>query len=102
MNECADASYKQADAKLNVVYKQITARLKHDPAKTKLLVNAETAWVAFRDAECKFAASASAGGSIYPMVVSGCLERLTIARTKDLTAYSKCSEYDSSCPVPAQ
>ena len=50
-------AYKKADAELNVLYRQITARLKDDKATTELLVAAQRAWVAFRDAECAFSAS---------------------------------------------
>jgi uncharacterized protein YecT (DUF1311 family) len=99
MDECADISYKKADATLNADYRTILGKLKSDPAKTKLLASAETAWIVFRDAECKFSASATAGASIYPMMVTGCLERLTLARVKDLKTYLSCSEYDMSCPV---
>ena len=102
MDQCASQSYHTAQTQLAVVYGQIAKRLKNDPGKTKLFVTAETAWANFRDAECKFASSASAGGSSYPMVVNSCLQRLTAARVKDLKAYATCAEYDSSCPVPAQ
>ena len=100
MEECAGLALQKADGQLNAVYKQIVNRLKNDKPATALLVAAETAWIHFRDAECAFSSSASAGGTIYPMVVDGCLERLTLVRVKELTAYTKCSEYDSSCPVP--
>ena len=54
LNECYGNAYKKADAELNVLCRQITARLKDDKATTKLLVAAQRAWVAFRDAECAF------------------------------------------------
>ena len=100
LNRCANAAYEKADAALNGVYKEITRRLKSDAAKTGLLVNAQKAWLAFRDAECTFANSANAGGTIYPMVYSECLERLTKARTAELRAYLKCGEGDFGCPAP--
>jgi uncharacterized protein YecT (DUF1311 family) len=98
LNQCADAAYKKADEALNGVYRELTRRLKDDPPTTKLLVAAQKTWLAFRDAECTFANAANAGGSIYPMVYAGCLERLT----KDLGAYLKCGEGDVGCPVPRQ
>jgi uncharacterized protein YecT (DUF1311 family) len=100
LNHCADAAYQRADAALNVAYKEITRRLKGDAAAMQLLVAAQKAWIGFRDAECGFANSANAGGSIYPMVYAQCLERLTKARTSDLRAYLKCGEGDLGCPVP--
>lgn len=101
MNECADQSLRESDAELNSVYKQVEQRLKDNPDTIKLLVSAQRSWVAFRDAECTFSSSRVAGGSVYPMVYSTCLDRLTQSRTKELKAYLKCEEGDMSCPVPA-
>ena len=53
LNECYGNAYKRADAELNVLYRQITARLKDDKATTKLLVAAQRAWVA----ECDISTS---------------------------------------------
>lgn len=101
LNRCADQNYKAVDARLNATYRQITARLKDDPEKTKLLVSAQKAWIAFRDAECRFAASGVEGGSIHPMTVSDCLASLTGNRIEALKGYLSCEEGDLSCPVPA-
>ncbi|ROM69844.1 urease-associated protein, partial [Pseudomonas brassicacearum] len=57
MNQCAGQAFKAADKELNTIYQQITGRLKDNPDGKKLLVNAQRAWVSFRDAECKFSAS---------------------------------------------
>ena len=102
LDVCADAAFKKADAGLNGAYKDILKRLKDDSAKTKLLVTAQKAWLSFRDAECAFSAAGVTGGSIYPMVVSLCLERVTKERTEDLSVYLKCEEGDTECPVPAE
>lgn len=101
LNACADAGYRTADSALNVAYKEIIRRLKGDAETTKLLVAAQKAWIGYRDAECAFSSSANAGGSIYPMTLSLCLEALTKERTRALGAYLKCGEGDMSCPVPA-
>jgi uncharacterized protein YecT (DUF1311 family) len=53
---CADASYQKADAALNRSYKEILHRLKDDSATTKLLVEAQKAWIAYRDANALFQA----------------------------------------------
>jgi uncharacterized protein YecT (DUF1311 family) len=102
LNACADAAYQKADAALNRAYKEILRRLSHDAATTKLLVTAQKAWIAYRDAECAFSSSANSGGSIYPMAVSICLEAVAKERTKQLDALLKCGEGDMGCPVPAQ
>jgi uncharacterized protein YecT (DUF1311 family) len=98
---CADAADKKADAALNAAYKEIIRRLKGDAAATKLLIAAQKAWIAYRDAECDFSSSAIAGGSIYPMVYSLCLEAATEERTKELGVFLKCGDGDTGCPVPA-
>jgi len=102
MNECANTAYQKSDAQLNALYKQIRQRLKGDGDATKLFVAAQRAWVSFRDAECKFSTSAVSGGSIYPTVYAGCLDRLTKARVDAFKTYLACQEGDLSCPVPPQ
>lgn len=102
MNTCADAAYRKTDAELNAIYRQITLRLKGDEKTAKLLVAAQKAWLSFRDAECTFATSASANGSVYPMLVTQCRDGLTSRRIDDLKGYLKCAEGDLGCPVPPQ
>jgi len=77
MTICAVGEYNKADAELNASYKQIMTRLKDDPETAKLLVAAEKAWMAFRDAECTFANAGTDGGSIHPMLVAECREAIT-------------------------
>jgi uncharacterized protein YecT (DUF1311 family) len=98
---CADANFQKADAALNASYKEIVHRLKDAAPTTKLLVTAQKAWLAYRDAECAFSSSANSGGSIYPMVFSICLEEVTQQRTKELGVFLKCGDGDTGCPVPA-
>jgi len=101
INDCAGRAYQQADDELNALYQEIKQRLGADAETAKLLVAAQRAWVPFRDAECAFAASGVSGGTIYPTILAGCLERLTRARIADFKAYLACEEGDLSCPVPA-
>ena len=54
LDDCFGKSYKASDAQLNALHKQIEGRLKDDVATTRLLVTAQKAWLAFRDAECDF------------------------------------------------
>jgi uncharacterized protein YecT (DUF1311 family) len=102
MNICANEDYKAADAKLNKTYSEIMKRLSDDADGRKLLQAAQRAWIAFRDAECNFSTADSQGGSIHPMLESGCLQGLTEARTEQLGSYLNCEEGDMSCPVPAE
>ncbi|MGO4127068.1 lysozyme inhibitor LprI family protein [Inquilinus sp. YAF38] len=101
LNECYGKAFKASDAELNKLYKEITARLKDDADKTRLLVATQRAWVAFRDAECSFQESAVAGGTAAPMIHAMCLDGQTKSRIEDFKAYLNCEEGDMSCPVPA-
>jgi uncharacterized protein YecT (DUF1311 family) len=100
MNQCAAQQNAAADKELNALYQQITSRFKGNPDNKKLLVGAQRAWVAFRDAECKFSASGVEGGSVYPLIYSNCTTELTKARIQTFKNYLKCQEGDMSCPVP--
>lgn len=102
VNICAHEDYKTADAKLNETYGEIMKRLSDDPDGRKLLQAAQRAWIAFRDAECDFSTAGSQSGSIYPTLMSGCLQSLTEARTEQLGGYLECDEGDMSCPVPTE
>jgi uncharacterized protein YecT (DUF1311 family) len=98
LDVCANQAFERADRALNDAYKEILRRIGDEHAK-QLLVATERAWLAFRDAECKFAVSSTEKGSIYPMEYSLCLEDQTKTRTKELKAYLHCEQGDLSCPV---
>ena len=100
MNQCAAQQNAAADKELNALYQQITSRFKSNPDSKKQLVGAQRAWVAFRDAECKFSASGVEGGSVYPLIYSNCTTELTKARVQTFKNYLKCQEGDMSCTVP--
>ncbi|WP_433736271.1 lysozyme inhibitor LprI family protein [Pseudomonas putida] len=100
MNQCAAQQHAAADKELNVLYQQITSRLKGNPDGKKSLVNAQRAWLAFRDAECEFSASGVGGGSVYPLIYGNCVTELTQSRVETFKTYLKCQEGDLGCPVP--
>ncbi|GAB5375166.1 MAG: hypothetical protein AcusKO_16280 [Acuticoccus sp.] len=102
LNECAGEALSAADATLNERYQAVIGRLSDDADKTELLRKAQRAWIAFRDAECTFAASGVAGGSIYPLVDAECRTALTKARAETLDGFLHCEEGDTTCPVPPQ
>lgn len=100
MTACAAQAYQASDAELNRLFHEIRQRLGDDAETRMLLRDAGRAWIAFRDAECAFAASAVAGGSAYPMVHDLCLDDLTQSRIAEFRQYLDCEEGDMSCPVP--
>ena len=117
MNICAGLDAQKADQQLNQVYKQLKARITDPQSIKELIIavfscmrgnrilerltvqdcntphscnyryNAETAWIKFRDNDCKFAAGIYRGGSIAPMMYSLCVEKLTKQRTEQLKGY---------------
>ncbi|HET7409058.1 MAG TPA: lysozyme inhibitor LprI family protein [Paracoccaceae bacterium] len=87
MNECAHLDYLAADEMLNAEYKRARAALGESGATA--LRDAQRAWIVFRDKACEVEGAQFAGGSIRPMVVAGCLARLTRRRTEDLRLLSQ-------------
>src|SRR5919108_3154933 len=94
MNQCAGTKRVAAEKRLNEVYSQYRRRLAL--AQKKKLTDAQEAWLAFRASWCTFVASGVEGGSVQPLVVSGCLRELTEERIKQLEKVSSCKEGDAS------
>ncbi|WP_343314227.1 lysozyme inhibitor LprI family protein [Brucella sp. BE17] len=101
MNQCANENFIKSDEQLNSHYREIEKRLSDNDDAKKLLVASQRAWIKFRDAECDFAASGTAGGSVQPMILAMCKDSLTTDRNKQFSEYLKCEEGDLSCPVPS-
>jgi uncharacterized protein YecT (DUF1311 family) len=84
MSECQGREYKKADAALNAVYRQLTAKVQGEAGESAALKAAQQAWIKFRDADCDFESYQNKGGTIYPLVRNGCLTALTQERTRHL------------------
>ncbi|MDK4702884.1 lysozyme inhibitor LprI family protein [Rhizobium sp. CNPSo 4062] len=92
MNVCAVLEFGEADKALNAQYKKtraamvaIDADLDNDmKGAEKALIKAQRAWVDYRDGECETQGFQARGGSMEPMLVSGCKADLTKKRTKEL------------------
>jgi uncharacterized protein YecT (DUF1311 family) len=95
MNVCADQDYKAADKALNAAYKQVMAHMiKVDSdmgainpgyvGAVNALKTAQRAWIGYRDGQCELSGFSARGGSMEPMLVSGCLAELTKKRTAEL------------------
>ncbi|WP_455270605.1 lysozyme inhibitor LprI family protein [Rhizobium herbae] len=95
MNFCANKDYEAADTELNAVYKK-TMTVMRDTDKelgeidanyvgaVDALKKAQRAWIDYRDGQCELAGFEARGGSMEPMLVSGCLADLTKKRTEEL------------------
>lgn len=101
LNDQACAAYKQADAKLNAVYKQLLAKYKSDTTSIASLRTAQRAWVTFRDAHLDSLYpekdKQTAYGSIYPTCACGVLADLTEARVAQLQVWLKGGEEGDTC-----
>lgn len=92
MTECAGRDYEAADAELNVQYKatrKVLAERDKDitdgsESAAESLLTAQRAWIAYRDAQCETTGLQAQGGTMQPMLISGCLADLTTKRTEEL------------------
>ena len=95
MNYCADVSFKAADKELNITYQGLRRSLKQDQKKhldnkvnrEQQLIDAQLAWISYRDLDCKFNADLFKGGSIASLIYSGCQKTHTQQRTIILRKY---------------
>lgn len=89
MNDCAVWQYRQADQKLNQVYQQLRPQL--SGSRQELLIDAQLAWIAFKDKKCEFERNSIRGGlgSMGPVITYGCLQNITEERSADLESYSR-------------
>jgi uncharacterized protein YecT (DUF1311 family) len=85
MNQQAAKSADAADKELNAVYKKVTANL--DDEGKALLKTSQLAWLAYRDAEAKFAADEMRDGSGAPLLLYGSMARITRERVAVLKTY---------------
>lgn len=92
LNACAAEALKRNDQELNRLYRQMQARLDDDAKTRQLLIDSQRKWIAFRDAECAFTTTRSAGGSIHAMHQDGCLAELTRNRVIELENHLACGK----------
>ena len=85
MNRCAGEALERADKALNAEWAKVMAG-DGKGEDDKLMLEAQRAWIKYRDAHCEAAAYDSKGGSIWPLLVSGCMAELTRRRTRELVA----------------
>ncbi len=97
MNICAYRDYILADRELNAQWKLTSAKMKardrtwepewdDRPGYFASLLEAQRAWITFRDAHCRVDGFSARGGSLEPLLVSTCKTALTKARTAQLKA----------------
>lgn len=87
INQCLGQDAKEADQKLNQTYQQLIKRYDVNSPERQKLIDAQLAWIKYRDATCAFSYSRFAGGSIAPSVYSSCIKRVTEQRITDFQNY---------------
>ncbi|HST25155.1 MAG TPA: lysozyme inhibitor LprI family protein [Gaiellaceae bacterium] len=83
---CISAEFKRISGVMNSAYNRLLATTGVDKAKLK---SAQAKWVSFRDADCAFAGSINAGGTLGPIDVGECKIELTTERATELQNYRK-------------
>ena len=92
MNICAGESLRAADGDLNADYKMARDAMRNidsyldgdSKGAAKALLTAQRAWIKYRDGACEAEGFSVRGGSMEPLVVATCHERLTRQRSEDL------------------
>jgi uncharacterized protein YecT (DUF1311 family) len=84
MNTCWAAAANTSDHQVSVAYAHLLA--KSTGSSRTLVIAAQNAWKTYRETECKSAGATYAGGSIQPMEISICRDRLNRSRVADLKA----------------
>ena len=78
--DCVEAKTKEWDRRLNAAYAALLDRIA--PAQRVPLRDAERAWLAFREANCRFYDAQE--GTIRQIQAAECLRAMTEARTREL------------------
>ena len=86
MVECIDAEIKRQDVRLNKAYKALVADL--NPERKKQLLEAQRAWLKFRDTNCAFYYDPE-GGTIARVQAVDCLMTMTASRAKELENFTQ-------------
>jgi uncharacterized protein YecT (DUF1311 family) len=86
MQNCINAEIKRLTGQLNSAYKTLSSTAGVDRAA---LAAAQSRWLAYRAADCKFAGTLNAGGSLQSIDVGTCTVDLTSARVAELRVYQK-------------
>jgi uncharacterized protein YecT (DUF1311 family) len=94
---CAAKYFEEADARLNETFNRLSAKLGAE--ERPKLIEAQRAWIKYRDAQCAFETQLTTGGSIHPMEVAQCAAALTKEQTRKLERQINCAG-PGSCVGP--
>ncbi|MFZ6653877.1 lysozyme inhibitor LprI family protein [Undibacterium sp. TJN19] len=96
LNECASIDLQKVEAKLNQVYQRVLKSTEKDYASEgnyadikKSFINAQRAWIKFREADCDAVYQRNIGGTIRTVMHLGCMRAHALKRIADLEEYEK-------------
>lgn len=92
MNICSQRDFETVDATLNAEYAKARQYMKsidgdlpaQSQSAAKALLDAQRAWITYRDLACAAEGFVVKGGTMEPMIISTCKARLTQQRINDL------------------
>jgi uncharacterized protein YecT (DUF1311 family) len=95
MNICAAKDFEAANLELNAQWKRTFAFMRQQdkqddepwasgPSYSQALLNAQRAWLTYREAQCTLESYHTRGGSMRPMLYSMCAADLTRERIQQL------------------
>src|ERR1700761_1507358 len=82
LEACAKANFEYSDQILNLTYNDLAAKL--SPADKSALIQAEKAWLAYKDSTCQGAYNATSPGDEAGIDKWTCLDQITRARTGEM------------------
>lgn len=96
MNDCAHLEQKAADLQLAMEWKRAQAWARNQdkdldrtydkrPSYSSKLLEAQRAWISYKDAHCDIKAWFARGGSMEPMIFSTCVATITRERVGELS-----------------
>ena len=96
IDQCATNTLKVKDKELNLAYQRLVKSLVADPKDNstdytevkKRLVEAQRAWISYRDNDCKAKLKLAENGTMRGAIYLGCLTERTEQRTKELKVWS--------------
>jgi uncharacterized protein YecT (DUF1311 family) len=94
MNYCASMDFERADAVLNAALKSVYPKIKAREVDLDdqwrgfpdAVLDAQRAWIKFRDTHCAAEGFKYRGGSIEPLIYQSCRAKLTEKRTKQINS----------------
>jgi uncharacterized protein YecT (DUF1311 family) len=96
INECAWGEQKKVETKLNQVYQRVLkgldqpdTEMEHFSHMKESLLQAQRAWITFREANCRAAYDRNASGTMRTVIYIGCMQTHAEQRIKELEEYER-------------